>query len=206
MKKVLLTLVVANFIFLSCKKVEKKETATETTQKAAIYSIDVNATKINWIAYKTTEKLPVNGQFDSIKIENIKSTSTINEALNGLEFSIPITSIYTKDTTRDGKLRKFFFGTMKNTNFITGTVSIENDSIGSINLTMNEISHALPFKYSITNNVANIKAILDLNNWQAQAALKALNIACKQLHSGKDGIPKTWNEVAINVVTAIKEN
>ena len=184
----------------SCKEKEKKE--TKSIEKG--YSIEAKTTTINWIAYKTTKKVPVKGQFTKVTIENSKTASTALEALNGLKFSIPVNSLFTKDTIRDGKLKTFFFGTMKDTQVISGTITTNNETSGSVELTMNSISQVLPITYVISNQMVTIEALMDLDNWQAQLALEALNTVCKDLHSGDDGIPKTWSEVKIEVVTYLK--
>ncbi|MBN4082842.1 YceI family protein [bacterium AH-315-A23] len=202
MKKsaVISLLLIASVITFSCKQHEKKD--VKPIKK--VYAVEAKSTAINWVAYKTTKKLPVKGQFTKVTIENTKNASTVLEALNGLKFNIPISSLVTNDTIRDGKLKKFFFGTMKNTNNISGTLTMNNETSGLVELTMNGISKILPITCVIDNQMVKIEAEMDLDNWQAQLAIKALNIACKDLHTGDDGISKTWNDVKIEVITNLK--
>lgn len=202
MKKlsVISLLLIASLTTFSCKQHEKKD----AKPIGKIYAVEAKSTTINWIAYKTTQKLPVKGQFTKVTIENTKNASTVLEALNGLKFSIPVSSLFTNDTIRDGKLKKFFFGTMKNTNNIYGTLTMNNETSGFVELTMNGISKMLPITCVIDNQKVRIEAQMNLDNWQAQLAIKALNIACKGLHTGDDGISKTWNNVKIEVVTNLK--
>jgi len=196
MKKIIiLSLVLSIFSFTSCKKKEKKE--AKPAEKS--YSVDTKKTVVNWIAFKTTSKVPVKGQFTEIIIENTKKDSTIMGALNGLKFSIPISSLITNDTIRDGKLKKFFFGTMKNTTLISGTINMNSKNSGSVDITMNGISYAMPVTYIISDKKAHMFAVMNLDNWQAQTAIAALNTVCKDLHSGTDGISKTWSDVNIEV-------
>ncbi len=63
---------------------------------------------------------------------------------------------------------------------------------------MNGLTKELPFDYEMSQDTILINAPMDLNNWQAQAALESLNQACWELHTGPDGVSKTWNEVLIN--------
>jgi hypothetical protein len=37
---------------------------------------------------------------------------------------------------------------------------------------------------------------MNLENWDALAAVASINKACEALHTGKDGISKTWSEAA----------
>ena len=202
MKKLFVSsvLLLAMVAITSCKENEKKE--AKPTGK--MYTAEAKTTTINWTAYKTTNKVPVKGQFTKVTVENTKNASTPLEALNGLKFNIPVSSLFTKDTIRDGKLKKFFFGTMKNTQLISGTIAMDTETSGSVELTMNGISKALPITVIIKPEMATIEATMDLDNWQAQLAIEALNTACNELHSGDDGIPKTWSEVKIEVTTHLK--
>ncbi len=186
--------------FTSCKEKEKKE--AKPVEK--LFSIDTKATTVNWTAYKTTSKVPVKGQFSDLTIEKPIKAPTSLEALNGLKFSIPISSLFTNDTIRDGKVKKFFFGTLKNTSLIRGTITMNDETSGSVAITMNGISQDLPIVYVLSDQMITIEALLDLDNWKAQAAIEALNIVCKDLHSGDDGISKTWNDVKIEVTAYLK--
>ena len=90
---------------VSCKKEVKKESAQ--------FSIESKTITVKWIGYKTTDKVAVKGQFKEINITNIKSGVTALEALNGAEFSIPISSLFTDEPVRDSKLKQLFFGVME---------------------------------------------------------------------------------------------
>lgn len=190
-------LILLSFTTYSCKK-----TKVETPK--AKYSIETKTTTINWTAYKTTAKLPVKGVFNEVNVSNIKNSGTPKEAISGLEFSIPITSIDSKDATRDAKLIKDFFGAMKDTQNLTGKINLAENGKGSINLTMNGITFELPMTYIISGQLAEINATLNLDNWQSKLAIEALNKVCNEKHKSDDGISKTWNEVDIHVVTYLK--
>lgn len=197
MKNILFYSLICLFISLnSCKK-EKTE-SLEKKEAIKSYSLDVKNSTVNWTAYKTSDKVPVKGVFNEINI--VKSSKATNQVdvLKGLEFEIPVTSIFSKDSIRDGKLNKFFFEVMKNTSKLKGTFSIEGEEKGKISLTMNGLTKDLPFDYTVEGENIDINAVMNLDNWEAQAALATLNEACKVLHTGADGVSKTWNEVAIN--------
>lgn len=204
MKKILLIslFILSTFSIISCGDDKKKE--KDTSQKT--YSIEPLSTTINWIAYKTTSKVPVKGQFTKFSIENTKNGNSVKEALDGLKFSIPVSSLFTKDTIRDGKLKKFFFGSMENTTEIKGTLHFVNDTAGTADITMNGISQVLPITYVIDGQMVSIEAVMNLDNWKAQAAIEALNLVCLDLHKGEDGISKTWSDVKIEVVSYLKYN
>jgi len=190
-------IIIFSFITFSCKK-------AKTEVPKAKYSIETKTTTINWTAYKTTDKLPVKGIFNEINISNKKIAQTPKEALNGLEFSIPVNSIDTKNPDRDAKLIKDFFGAMKETQNLIGKINLGENGKGAVNLTMNGVTFKLPITYIISGQLAEIEATMNLDNWQAKLAIDALNKACNDLHKGADGISKTWNEVNLHIVSYLK--
>ncbi len=196
MKKLVLILSIIAFTLLSCKQ---KEKAPEIK-----YSIEPKSTTIKWTAFKTTEKIPVSGVFKTINITNIKETTNTNDALNGLEFSIPVNSLDSKNEDRDTKLINSFFGSMKDTKNLTGKIHLKENGKGSITLKMNGITKDFPISYAISGQLAQIEATIDLDNWQAKLAIDALNKVCFDKHKGADGISKTWNEVKINITSYLK--
>lgn len=202
MKKIylLVLLITTLTVIISCKKNVKDEKPLT----AKMYTVMADSTIINWTAYKTTAKVPVKGQFSEITFENSKKDSTVLGALNGLKFKIPVNSLFTNDTLRDGKLKKFFFGSMQNTLVIKGTVHMNNENTSTVQLTMNGITRELPIAYIIADNKVTIVGNMELDNWQAKAALEALNVVCKDLHTGDDGISKTWSDVKIEVIAVLK--
>ena len=181
----------------SCKKTIKEA-------PKAKYSIESKTTTITWTAYKTTAKIPVTGTFKEINVSNSYTSDNPNDVINGLEFSIPVNSIDTKKPERDTKIVASFFGAMKDTNTLTGKISLDGNGKGHIDLKMNGVTFKLPMTYIISGQLAEIDAVMDLDNWQAQLAITALNKACENLHKGEDGISKTWNEVGLHIVSYLK--
>lgn len=185
-------------IAFSCKQTKKEAEKTEETATAT-YSIVEDSTDVRFTAYKTTEKVPVGGTFQEIEL-TYTAGETPTETLDGLEFSIPVSSLFTNDptNTRDPKIIEFFFEKMAETQSITGTFSLNEDKGAVVQLSMNGVSTELPMKYEITDdNRVNFSGTMDLEKWDALDALASLNEACKVLHTGADGVSKTWEDVAI---------
>lgn len=201
MKKTLLLVAVLaiSFSSVSCKKKASKETKSEKT-----FSVDANKTEIIWTAFKTTEKIPVKGKFTKVNIKKSASGKTYSEALNGTEFSIPVSSLFSNNADRDNKLKTLFFGVMKNAEILSGTIHIDTDQSGYVDFSMNGLIEKLTFSYTTTENSILIKSIMDTNNWQAQSAIESINNACLELHKGPDGLSKTWSDVAIDITVFFK--
>ncbi len=210
MKKIVLVAAVL-LATISCKKEAKKETVetTQDTQKEVVvketYLVTEEGSSIYWTAYKTTAKTPVKGQFTKVTVKNAKAAEDPIEAFNNLEFSIPVSSIFSKNEDRDTKLQKFFFGVMDNTEFLSGSFIVSGDKKISLNLTMNGATYELPLTYEITDRTVNFKGVMKLENWNALEAVASINKACFDLHKGEDGVSKTWDEVAIEASVYLKK-
>lgn len=188
--------------FIACKSEAKKEkTETKVEKSEAAFIVAKAKNDIKFTAYKTTEKIGVGGEFTSVNVLSGGEGNSVKEAINNTRFSIPVNSLATKDSSRDYKIRKFFFGVMANTNLLSGKLSITDDTTGVASITMNGETKDVPFTYTITDRIFNMKATIDVNNWNASAALASLNKVCEALHTGSDGVSKTWSEVALNITS-----
>ena len=204
MKKVIrLILAFILLINFGCKKDKQVIFQENHSVQSKSYSVVGETSLVKWIAYKTTDKVPVKGKFNSIKITNSKEAKTIEEALNGIIFSIPVSSVSTDDKLRDSKIVEFLFGAMKNTEFLSGTFNI-NESNSSVNITMNGISKTIPIELEKDGQMVTFSKTLNLNDWELKSAIESLNKVCYDLHKGPDGISKTWDEVEIKAVIYLK--
>ncbi len=167
----------------------------------AKYSLKKANTTLGWTAYKATEKIPVNGIFKKIIFNKDYKGNSMKEAIDNTEFTVPVESIFSSLAIRDNRIKDFFFGIMNDTDFISGKLMIHNDSIGYVDLTMNELTNRVAFKYTIDEKTFNLNGKIDLLDWDSQEALDSLNVVCKYLHMGADGITKTWSEVDLHAIT-----
>ncbi|MGY6650425.1 YceI family protein [Wenyingzhuangia sp. IMCC45574] len=196
MKKIALILLAV--VTLTACKDQKKE-ATTTTDPNTV-QLDAETVIVNWVGYKFTNKTGVKGQFQKVNVTGNKPAATLTEALNGVEFSIPVSSIFSNNGVRDAKLKSLFFGLMDNTALLSGKVTSASATGGIVSLTMNNETHDLPFTLETQGKTSYLKATLDINAWHAETALASLHKACELLHTGEDGVSKTWNLVDIDAV------
>lgn len=190
------------FNFSACKSEAKKETpTTEVKKSVAPFAVSNAKNEINFTAYKTTEKVAVGGTFKKVNVLSGGEGNSVKEAINNTEFSIPISSLATKDSSRDYKIKKFFFGTMTDTKVLSGKLMLNDDTTGTAKITMNGETKDVPFTYTIVDKSFTMKATIDINTWNASKALAALNKVCEVLHTGADGVSKTWSEVGLNITS-----
>ena len=206
MKKTLIVAFIIGTAFqlTSCKADKKKEVVQKKEVENSAYSLKTAKNTVDWVAYKTTDKLPVKGKFKKVNITKNGEGNTAKDAINGAEFSIPVSSLFTADLSRDFKLKKFFFGFMDNTKLLSGTLIINDETNGTASITMNGITKDLAFTYALEGKKFKMNATMNLDDWNAQKAVESLNIACKDLHKATDGISKTWSEVAINITSVFQ--
>ena len=209
MKKISILFLAMAVSLASCKNEKKDNATTETvvTKTAVQYVVKPEATSVKWTAYKTTEKKPVGGEFKVLRFDE-KTGATPEEALNNLSFSIPVSSVFTNDATntRDAKIKASFFGAMLDTELLTGTIKYA-DGAYSASITMNGVTADLPLEVKITEERRVVMTgVMDLKEWDALDALASLNKVCFDLHKGPDGVSKTWDDVAIEVNTFLREN
>ncbi|AXG73231.1 hypothetical protein DVK85_02895 [Flavobacterium arcticum] len=214
MKKIaFLCLAIALSTTYSCKQEKEKSVTTETENQennttTGKFSLVKEATKVSFTAYKTTDKVPVGGEFKKIEITNTTTGDTPLAALNGTTFKIPVNSLYTNDATetRDPKILGFFFGVMKNTEFISGTFNVYEDGKCSIDVTLNGKTANIFLTQEMTSeNHYTFKGVMNLENWDALNAIASINKACEVLHTGADGVSKTWSEVAVEAQVVLEE-
>ncbi len=203
---VIVLVLITSFSCKQTKKETKEGQDVETTENAAVFSIVEDSTKVHFTAYKTTDRLGVGGDFLKANLD-YDPASGPKEVIDGLEFSIPVSSLFTNDATnvRDPKILKFFFEVMADTEFLKGKISVQDDHNCTAKLTMNGMTKDLPLTYTFDGNKADFTGTIDLKNWDALDALASLNKACEILHTGSDGVSKTWEDVAVNVSLLFEE-
>ena len=199
MKKVIIIALLSVLIgnLSSCKK--GKEASVKKSEIVKKYVIDSKNTVVHWTGYKTSGKVPVKGIFKQIEISNVKSAANPVEVVKNVKFIIPVSSIFSNDSIRDFKLTNFLFGKMINTAHIIGKASLQDNGKGEASITMNGFTKMVPLTYEVHGDDIKIKAKIELNNWQAQAAVVALNEVCSEKHKGADGESITWSEVDVMI-------
>ena len=205
MKKSILILSIASLIlgFSSCKG-DTKKSEEASTDITCLYSYDSNTTSLEWTAFKFTDKTPVKGTFNEIKIKGIKTAEDEKEMIESLTFTISTSSVETQNEERNGKIVKLFFGSI-DTDAITGKVkSLGENGEAIIEIKMNNSAQEVAGKYTLDEGLFSFTATIDVMKWNAGKGISLLNEACKVLHTGPDGKSKLWSEVDLSFTTQLK--
>lgn len=200
-----------SLIIFSCNNKENSETIQKTIPlpEGVLYKLDMTAenTEVNWIGYKTNEKTPVSGSFSEFSSDREnQSFNSIDDLVDGLNFSVSSLSSSSRDDNRDLNLKDHFFKYLTDNFKINGTLGKPiNDSI-DVYFDVLEENNPIRFAYSTylttskySNKIIQIKGKLNLVNQFNGEAFNNIHKQCFDLHKGSDGISKTWEEVDVYI-------
>lgn len=204
-KVYILWIALAGLTLTSCNNSDTTEAVNDETNEA-VFSYDASTTEVGFTAYKFTNKAGVSGTFNEVNLSGDLSGATALDVLIGAKFSIPTSSVNTKDEGRDAKIANFFFGTIK-TDLLSGEVESIDDENNTLTLsiTMNGVSHNVTGEYTLDGNNFSFIADINVEDWSAENGIEALNNECYDLHKGEDGVSKLWPDVTISFKTTFAE-
>ncbi len=172
------------------------------------WCIDPASVQVVWTAFKTTQKVGVNGNFTTLKVTAPgKGAKGLNQLLNSLMAEIKLegpSSLSTGNPGRDQTLFDHFFKYMKGPVQIQGQVrnAEGNDEKGNLilQLSMNGKRKSVPMAWT-RNSEGGLTATgsLDVLDFGLKTAFDDLHKTCEVLHTGSDGVSKTWSEVALQI-------
>lgn len=182
----------------------------EDSLKTCLYSYDGSTSEVGFTSYKFLNKTAVGGVFENIEVQGGEANESAEEVIKNLSFKIPILSIFTKDEGRDKKIITNFFGTI-HTDTISGKVLGLNSETGkaSLEITMNEVTNEVEGDYTLEEGAFSFKSEINVDDWNAESGITALNEECKELHTDHangDTESKLWSDVGISFSTKLKKD
>ena len=168
------------------------------------YSADTNDIKLQWTAFKYTEKTGVNGTFNTTKVTGATSAGSLADLVGGLKMEIDASSIESNNPGRNVTIAQFFFAKFAPASAISASVKglKGDDAKGEllIDIAMNGVTKTLPFAYTASaDGTFEGRATMDMMDFGLKAAFESIHSACKNQHMGKDGVAKTWPVVDLQV-------
>lgn len=177
-------------------------------EENCIYEYDPSKTSLEWTAFKFTEKTGVKGKFDSIRVfgkTKDKSKYTISEKI---KFQIDSLSINSANPDRDAKIKKFFFGSVKGNQKLTGNfseIAAGESGNAKLNLQYGKFKTSLPVSFVWKEDTVEVVGTVDVATLGLTQGLAKLNAECNDLHKGSDGVSKLWPTVDVKVVSTFKK-
>jgi hypothetical protein len=178
-------------------------------ESKCLYFYDGNATKLEWTAYKFTEKLGVSGTFDKVQVRGARRGEAPVSAVDKLQFSLQSKDINSNLPDRDEKIKKYFFGSSRGGAFLTGNVqSVTLDpggkGRGEIQIRWNGKTKLIPVQVIQTGKNLQVTGSLDVGDFGMLSGINKLNEVCKDLHIGKDGVSKLWPTVDFKITSKFR--
>jgi len=192
------------------QETNNQETAVEAPASSCTFTLGESAASVYWTAYKHTDKIDVKGKMDSVVVTGTEMGSDPLSVLATGIIHIYTSSVNSKDEVRDKKLREIYFGSMTNTEAIEGSLQswAGSDSYGSCKLTlkMNDQEQEVSGKYTVSDNVVQIRFTMEPKNWGADDAITKLGEACAEKHTGEDGKTVFWPDVDLLVEVTLDKD
>jgi hypothetical protein len=172
------------------------------------FSLDPSSLKVEWTAFKTTQKLGVNGAFPGVSlVKGVKEQRTLQKLLSSVSGEIRLegaSGIQTGNPGRDQTLFDRFFKHWKGAGLMKGRFKkIEGsgkDGTLELELSINGLKKALPLQWKLAEDGAfEAGGKMDVLEFGLKSAFDDLHKACEALHTGPDGISKTWSEVELRL-------
>ena len=172
------------------------------------FNIDPTTLHVNWTAFKTMQKVGVNGSFTEVTLESdLSKPGTLHNLMNQIDAEIKVdaaTKISTTNPARDQTIFQNFFSHFAGKGILKGKLrnAKGSESAGTVNLVleMNKKTLAVPMKYTRDEKGTTvISGGIDVTDFGLGSALSTLNKACDALHKGPDGVSKTWPQVEIKI-------
>ncbi len=181
--------------------------------------------KVEWTAYKTTQRVGVTGSFTQVDVTRLSQTKSgkpkrtnvqapgaqelaaesIGNLLKDLKVNVDGLTVNTGNPDRDKTLSEFFFakmtGTTSASRTFSGQVTRVADDQKSLNLSLsvNGVKKDLPMDIEMLDDELTATGTIQITEFSGQAALKSLSEKCHDLHKGSDGVSKTWPDVMIKI-------
>lgn len=186
-------------IVFSCKE---KALHTGEEIKNCTFEYDAKQVGITWTAYKFTERAGVSGRFDEIQVRDTVIAAHPAKVFEGASFLLDPKSINTDNPERDQKIRKSFFGALKENGVIRGYINDVDfkKGKGSALINLNGVEKKVSLEFSLDKDFSiEAKGTIDLKDFGGLGAIDSLNKVCHDLHIGKDGISKLWPDVSLRL-------
>lgn len=171
---------------------------THAFKPVACYSYKPGSVKVEWTAYKFTEKTGVKGTFKTVTTSVKAPPQSETELLLGTSFEIDALSVNTDNPARDITLSEHFFKLMTSPK-ITGFIKGVKDGTAMVELKMNGVTKIVKFKYEKKDGKFIATGSLDVLEFAMEPSMKKINESCYELHKGADGVSKTWSTVDLTI-------
>jgi len=155
---------------------------------------EVESVSVKWKAFQTSEKVGVEGSFDTINFEaQQKKDDCAFSYFTMATVHIDTSTVNTDNKERDSILVSTFFKNLVGDHIdaIIKRFDLEKKEL-SVEITFNDVSQTIYMPYSFDEKSLKAKGKIDLLNFSASPSLNAINEAAST--KGKE---KVWSDVEV---------
>ncbi len=160
---------------------------------------------LKFTGYKFTDKTAVSGMFKEIDWDYKKKAKDIAELLKGTKIKIDSYSIDAGNEARNVNITEGLFKHWGG-RYIEGEVVDVNTEQGyaKVDMKIGKAKREVFFQYAKQGSEVVLTSTLDLLQLGFGSAFGKLAKMCAGVHTGADGVTKTWSVVDLEVRAAIK--
>ena len=176
--------------------------SSNEANKSCDIKIDSDDIEVHWTGYKfPTERKGVKGTLRNLGLKDNYKGKSLKSILTGMSFNIDGRSVWSRNSRRDARIVKYFFGKMISGTHIKGKVlEYSKDSLTML-LNMNGMAKEVTLKVTNQENKMTAKGNIDVLEWGMSKSLNAINKECSSLHKGK-----TWSDVDIKLTLTYEKD
>ncbi|MBP7769869.1 MAG: YceI family protein [Aliarcobacter sp.] len=140
---------------------------------------------VKWTGFKTEKKVPVSGTFNEINLD-IKSSEKLDEFLKSAKVKINSLSLESKDEGRNISMISTLFS-LASAKEIKGAITQVNESEKTLllDVTMNEITKAIPMTYEIVDGNIIAKGAIEILDFNLKGSFLEFAKVCAVHHENK---------------------
>ncbi|MBN20274.1 MAG: hypothetical protein CL678_03215 [Bdellovibrionaceae bacterium] len=172
-----------------------------------LYSIDSKKSQIGWKAFKYSEALKagVPGSFKKVAYKETYKPN-LEKALQATPVEIDLQTVDTKNPGRDQTLTKSFFTLILGKKIKARFLKMKaSKALVAIQLNKKTKTVEMKVKKHSENHWSLEGSIDLLADFGLKKQFESLHQACKGLHTGSDGISKTWTDVELHAEVYFKK-
>ena len=158
------------------------------------------APTLKFTGYKFTEKAGVSGTFKKIDWSIPKNTVGSIDFLKNISLKIDTWSIDAGNSARNVNITESLFKNWGDRYINAKAVKLDTQKkVLVMSMSVGKVTKNVEFKYKTDKNKIFFNSEIDLINLGFENAFSKLSELCSALHTGKDGVAKTWSTVDIEV-------
>lgn len=140
---------------------------------------------VQWTGFKTEKKVAVSGSFNEINLD-IKKSESLSEFLKSANVTINSISLESKNEGRNKSITSTLFA-LATAKDIKGAISEVNEAEKtlSLNVTMNEVTKAVPMTYEIVDGKIIAKGAIEILDYNLSGSFLAFAKECAAHHENK---------------------